>query len=671
MMCKIFCLFCFLFSAFSINLLAIHSQNDIHSINEKLFEVLLYYSEDYNYDINHLMEIIDTERGVFYDLDYSDQTNSEWQPDIHWRRLSYMSKRFLIDDNPFYNDNQLLEAILNGVDFWIKNPQKASNGWWNLIGVPMEMGTVLILMQRYIDPVKINKCIPFMNLAVKPDFYDYYGPATGQNLLWETFNHIMASVLSHDNNGLMKASKASAKEIVVTTKEGIQPDYSFYQHGNQSYSFGYGKAFSLTAAQILYSLNNTKYSLPDSCMSVLSNYLLEGQQWCSYKKMLEYTSMGREIARPDSKINTIIKAADLISKVDIKRKHLFKDFISQLKGESREKELRGVKSFPRIDLMVNHGNDFFFSVKSCSNRIVATETGNGENLKGYYLGYGTQFISRRGDEYEGIFPLWNWKQLPGSIAEQDSLELPVYNWTKGAEGTTEFVYSVSKGDLGIMGYDYEKNGIKALRCWACFPDKVLSLTSLSNIDSDKLVFETLNQCFLKGNVFVDGNKLITNEKTGNFNNIWHDSICYHINGKEKVYVSNKKHEGAWKNINNALSDSVLSLPVFTVSGVFDNELDDNLFSYFIIPNVGVNDNVSNKIDKIEYKSGDGIIEIFDKEREMVFLVVKKTDYEYILPDAETKFFISNPCVCILYKTNGEWKYVAEDGRGGNSCFFYK
>ena len=56
---------------------------------------------------------------------------------------------------------------------------------------------------------------------------------------------------------------------------------------------------------------------------------------------------------------------------------------------------------------------------------------------------------------------------------------------------------------------------------------------------------------------------------------------------------------------------------------------------------------------------------------MVFLVVKKTDYEYILPDAETKFFISNPCVCILYKTNGEWKYVAEDGRGGNSCFFYK
>lgn len=62
-MCKRFCLFCFLFSAFSINLLAIHSQNDIHSINEKLFEVLLYYSEDYNYDINHLMEIIDTERG--------------------------------------------------------------------------------------------------------------------------------------------------------------------------------------------------------------------------------------------------------------------------------------------------------------------------------------------------------------------------------------------------------------------------------------------------------------------------------------------------------------------------------------------------------------------------------------------------------------------------------
>ncbi|MDA3927191.1 MAG: hypothetical protein PF904_21165 [Kiritimatiellae bacterium] len=33
------------------------------------------------------------------------------------------------------------------------------------------------------------------------------------------------------------------KDIVITTKEGIQPDFSFYQHGDQFYSGGSGRGF--------------------------------------------------------------------------------------------------------------------------------------------------------------------------------------------------------------------------------------------------------------------------------------------------------------------------------------------------------------------------------------------------------------------------------------------
>ena len=57
-------------------------------------------------------------------------------------------------------------------------------------------------------------------------------------------------------------------------------------------------------------------------------------------------------------------------------------------------------------MLVSKTSKAYISVRFSSPRVIATETGNKENLKGYYLGDGVTALMRDGKEYENIFPVW-------------------------------------------------------------------------------------------------------------------------------------------------------------------------------------------------------------------------------------------------------------------------
>ena len=78
-----------------------------------------------------------------------------------------------------------------------------------------------------------------------------------------------------------------------------------------------------------------------------------------------------------------------------------------------------------------------------SSRIRATESGNNENLKAWYLGQGVQFILRSGQEYREIFPVWDWQRLPGMLCEQKKDSLKLFMFGLGSEGKKAFTGGVS------------------------------------------------------------------------------------------------------------------------------------------------------------------------------------------------------------------------------------
>jgi len=567
----------------------VHGQDvDNELVKSKLREVTLSYSDrNINNSGSSLFE--KSENGKFTDLNYSDNSAARWHWGIHWQRLTTLAIAYADTTSSFYHSDLLRQKIEAGVDYWLANKTKPKNAWWELIGVPYEMGKVFILMQDELGPERLQKILPQLNLAVRPDMYYYWGPATGQNLLWEAFNHIYASALAGDDAGLKRSFAAASEEIIITKSEGIQPDFSFYQHGAQSYAFGYGKAFSLSAAQILYVAHGTKYALSTEKINLISAYLLDGQRWCSYRNMLEYTAMGREIARPDSKTKTIAMAAGLMSKIDGQRSHELSDFVSQLTGRQQTNVLKGNRYFPRIDFMVQQGGNFMMTVKAVSKDIVSTETGNLENLKGYHLGRGTQFIVRRGNEYEGIFPLWDWEKIPGSLCEQAGKPLPVYDWTKGAQGNTDFVLGVSNGKTGCFTYDYNKDSIQAHRSWFYFENEMAILVSGLQFERPNPVFQSINQTFAVGNIFVN-NKILHNENfiCKKVKSVWHDSIAYIFkSGNLNVVVNSGMRQGSWNDINRAESTKISQNKLFTIGIDAGKSAKNGSFACVVIPNAGV------------------------------------------------------------------------------------
>lgn len=629
------------------------AKNDIGLVRKNLQEITMYYTDYSSYNFDSTLLRFNTKTGTFDDLNYMDNTASVWHWGTHWKRITEMAIRYSKPESKNYHSFELKEKVLKAVDYWFANYTRPKNAWWELIGVPNEMVKVFILMETELGTERLQKAIPQINLAIRPDMYYYHGAATGQNLLWETFIHIYSSVLTGDTVGLKRAYQTSANEIVITKLEGIQPDFSFHQHGAQSYAFGYGRAFSLSAAQILFSAKGTSYALPTEKTNIVSAYMLDGQQWCSQHKMLEYTAMGREISRPEAKTGSIILAAELMAKTDTERKAELVDFISQLKGEKRKKDLMGNRYFPRIDFMVQHGRGFMFTAKAVSKDIVSTEAGNDENLKAYHLGRGTQFIVRRGDEYEGIFPLWDWEKIPGSLCEQTGKALPIYSWTKGAEGNTSFVLGVSNGRNGCFTYDYNKDNVQAHRSWFCFDGEIVVLVSGLNNATQNLVFQSINQSFSTNNIFVNSKRMADEAiSKKNIQSVWHDSTAYIFQkSRFNITVSNKTQTGSWEEINKVRSSKMISKKIFTLGIDLGQSNQNASFSYIIIPNVG-----ANNIQSLERKPEIKILEN-SKEKQIVWNmkndILQAVTYKSCvikLPWKRMRLLVEMPGVLVIQKS---------------------
>jgi len=632
------------------NAYAYDVEGDLNTIKTRLYELAMGQRSN-NHDIEDLLRHFDGKTGLFTDIDYKDQTASQWQPGYHWRRLSRLAVEYQDPRSPNWHSDRVKSCVIKAIRTWVAQPPIANNGWWNLIGVPTEMARIFVLMEDEIGQDLIHSSMPLLNYAVKPDYYDYHGPATGENLLWETFNHIAACVLSKDAEGIRRAVNASAGAIAITEEEGIQKDYSFYQHGLQSYAFGYGKAFSLTAAQILYAVSGTSFDMPREKVGILSNYILEGQQWCSYHKMLEYTAMGREISRPDDKTGSIVRAMELMRKVDASRQGEYDDYIAQLEGRPRKKQLEGSRYYDRIKLLVHQGGDYFFSVKNASYPIIYTESGNKENLKGLYLGDGTQFLARRGDEYDGIFPIWNWRRLPGSIIEQGSGSLkPARDWGKGNEGPKTFAYGLSDGDAGFFSIQATRDGISANRSWFCIGGKIIHMSSDLSFEKGHDVWQTVNQAFQRTDVYVNNSRMETDSLSGPVKSVWQDSTGYYFPGKSNVVVLAKKQSGSWYEINQAYSKETISEDVFTLAENLGKSGGGRASCYIICPNVSPDEDLSKECADIEVVSNTADLHcVHDRKTDTFYLAAFGSDVRFRIPGSGKKITLSGPSLYIVKK----------------------
>ena len=164
-------------------------------------------------------------------------------------------------------------------------------------------------------------------------------------------------------------------------------------------------------------------------------------------------------------------------------------------------DLVGNHCFWRSDYVIHRWPDACATLKMSSRRVIGTESMNEENLLGYYLADGALYLYRRGDEYEDIAPVWDWRKLPGVTCPQS--ERPP-TLAPGAKLTSDrsFVGGVCDGD-----YRLRRHGLPARR-----PRRPQSLVLRAGpgclprgrhpVRGDLPIATTINQCLLRGPVLL-------------------------------------------------------------------------------------------------------------------------------------------------------------------------
>ena len=256
-----------------------------------------------------------------------------------------------------------------------------------------------------------------------------------------------------------------------------------------------------------------------------------------------------------------------------------------------------------------------------SSRTVSGECGNEENKQGQDLSDGVTNVYVTGREFEDIYPVWNWRRLPGTIEVQTPVRPPGTGSTAcdafiddlHAHQRTPFVGGASDGSVGITVMDYRSRGeLQVRRTWFMFGGVVIvSNTGSTTLPTENPVATSLDQRLVNGRAtyaertatapyttpplqFGPGPGLATSSLAF----LHHSSIGYvplptprMVAGgaappRYTVMAKMENKTGSWENITQG-DESPVTKPVFTAyidHGMAEHPLDVSSV-YAIIPGV--------------------------------------------------------------------------------------
>ena len=486
------------------------------------------------------------------DINYEDVEPSNWKVSKHLLRVRALSLAWANPRSSYYHNEALWKTISQALDLWLEKRYKSSNWWHNEIGVPQFMRDIIILTGDVMTPDQYKQALEVLA--------QHKVRGTGGNLVWTADLGIHYAALTHNDELLKRYSDLIINEIKITTEDGVQPDFSFHQHGSRLQMFQYGRAYFEESVRLAWQLRGTPWAFPEDRINILNDLALNGWQWMARGINTVPGTMDRSASREGE-----LKAADMrklipfLCELSPKISAAFKEIVDRQDGKG---SLVGFRYFPYSDFTAYHRKDFSFFLKTISNRTLATESINNENLKGRLLDNGDAYLIKDGTEYFNLMPVWDWELLPG-----------ITNFKgKGIITRQNFAGGVGDKDFGSTAMDYRvedkenKQSLSAHKFWVCHDDLVVCLIAdirTENIESE--VLTALDQCRWQGDVTVNEPGNILNEGTHNLRDVkWihHNGFGYIPIGTSDLDLCLNTVTGTWTSINHSQSDTPVTEKVF-------------------------------------------------------------------------------------------------------------
>ena len=496
-------------------------------------------------DIDRILATL-REDGSWSDINYQDKTRSGWKVKEHVERIFPMCRyyRVLVHENQKEKAGVLFQQIKQTLQWWVDHNPISPNWWHNEVGIPKTLGSALLLVWD-----ELPKTLQDGLTKVLFEQHVRFG-MTGQNKVWKAGNMLIRAILSEDEQMLAEARNVIASEIRRGEGEGIQSDWSYHQHGAQQQFGNYGLAYISTMSFYDELFQDTELAFSDEQRSILRNFIDYGYGWTLWNGHLDVNCLNRQLFR----------------NVVTNKYHVVQLSAKSLKGAGAASP-QGNHFFPCSDMTIHRMNNWMASIKMHSNRVVGTEQLNGDNQQGYYTADGATYVYTKGDEYDNIFPLWDWRKIPGTTCYQSSEPVPNERARISRRNHSDFVGGISEGTTGVTAMQLNRNGLQAKKLWAFTDDLMVCLGT--DIKTDSLpVATTLEQCnatahsrwiscganrYLlhdKGYIILDDAQPIVTmeERTGDWNKIMKTYKPYTVKGYvATMYIDHGlTHDGSYQ-----------------------------------------------------------------------------------------------------------------------------
>lgn len=437
--------------------------------------------------------------GEWSDVSYADRGVGYWRPIKHLERVRAIAAAWTVPGSSLHGSMEAKDAVVEALRAWLKRKPGSDNWWHEAIGQQLCLIPTLIFMWDSLPIDVQDGCVELLNVPERlPEDLN-----AAQNVIWYAIEQLARGVLRRRDDDLTVVRGRLIQLLAPTNGEGIQADMSFHQHGPQLYSGGYGLDFLEDVCKLVGWLNGTRWQLGGGAIEFLSEYAVIGVGSLIRGDWLDWSARGREFTRQESipRVRSLgVTFKSLRDLAPSKQWAALDSLLARMKPEGRQEKVNPYsRAFWRSDFVAHQTSSGYFSVKMCSPQTVGTESGNGENLLGYWLPFGATFFVRQGNEYDGLPAVMNWASIPGVTCPDEVPPLRGYQYHK--DGLAACV----SGEQGsVAGLQLNILQTRARKAWFLLGDTLVALGAGIESSHAAPVRTTLNQTRWQGELLQDG-----------------------------------------------------------------------------------------------------------------------------------------------------------------------
>ena len=435
-------------------------------------------------EVEKLLGLFDWEKGAWTDIDYASKIRARWYPSLHVTRMYALAKLYKAGSDKWKGSKQLQQLLHSGIKYWYDLMPVCPNWWHNEIGVPKKYAAILLMLR---DELSAEELEGGLRVLEKAKF-----GRTGQNKMWLAGNNLMRGLLIDDEEVVERACREIQETIFVTEGEGIQPDWSFHQHGPQIQFGNYGMAFVDGVSFWMAVLKGTKYDFFAEHKAIIGNLIKEGTSWCVYQGCLDLSFCGRQnfMSAGRGKATAFAIAAMYMAMACENERDFYTSIAdANLEPSKYPNKLIGERYFWRSDCGIYRRADWYASVRMHSARTVGFEFTNNENTLGNFSADGAIILMQDGREFIDIFGYWDWYKVPGVTSYDDGKPMKCDNNDELKKNHSEHVGGLTHDGVMASTMEINRDGLRALKSMFFFDDCIVNLGT--DIKGSKEMFNTV------------------------------------------------------------------------------------------------------------------------------------------------------------------------------------